>query len=344
MQPHIRAFVDRAATFAPCPDCGGTRLSDGARSSKIAGISIADACAMQVSDLAEWSAGSTVRRWRRSWRLSARPSIPSYRSAWRPVVGPSVGDSVGWRGATHEDGAPPRLRSHRRHVRFRRAHDRDCIPTISANERTAAAVARQGQHRARGRTRAGDAIAIAGSPRRPRPGRRAAREARSSSRAARLDCGPRARSPANHLERPRGAQAVGPRAPAAQPSPSGGATTTTCVRRRRCPAGRARGRRPVSRAPDTRSSMVRSPRRAPAVVSIDQGAIRGSRRSNPATYTGLLDPIRKAFAKANGVKAVPLQRQLGRCLSPTCKGAGVISYTEPGFMDTVATPCEDLRG
>ena len=78
------------------------------------------------------------------------------------------------------------------------------------------------------------------------------------------------------------------------------------------------------------------------VVSVDQSAIRGSRRSNPATYTGLLDPIRKAFAKANGVKpALFSANSEGAC--PTCNGAGVI-YTELGFMDTVATTCEECEG
>ena len=78
------------------------------------------------------------------------------------------------------------------------------------------------------------------------------------------------------------------------------------------------------------------------VVVIDQGAIRGSRRSNPATYTGLLDPIRKAFAKANGVKpALFSSNSEGAC--PTCNGAGVI-YTELGFMDTVESVCEECEG
>src|ERR671920_2156977 len=78
------------------------------------------------------------------------------------------------------------------------------------------------------------------------------------------------------------------------------------------------------------------------VVVVDQGAIRGSRRSNPATYTGLLEPIRKAFAKANGVKpALFSANSEGAC--PTCNGAGVI-YTELGFMETVSTPCEECEG
>jgi excinuclease UvrABC ATPase subunit len=78
------------------------------------------------------------------------------------------------------------------------------------------------------------------------------------------------------------------------------------------------------------------------VVVIDQGAIRGSRRSNPATYTGLLDPIRKAFAKANGVKpALFSANSEGAC--PTCNGAGVI-FTELGVMATVESVCEECEG
>jgi excinuclease UvrABC ATPase subunit len=78
------------------------------------------------------------------------------------------------------------------------------------------------------------------------------------------------------------------------------------------------------------------------VVSVDQGAIRGSRRSNPATYTGLLDPIRKAFAKANGVKpALFSSNSEGAC--PTCNGAGVV-YTDLAMMAGVSTTCEECEG
>jgi excinuclease UvrABC ATPase subunit len=78
------------------------------------------------------------------------------------------------------------------------------------------------------------------------------------------------------------------------------------------------------------------------VVVIDQGAIRGSRRSNPATYSGLLDPIRKAFAKANGVKpALFSSNSDGAC--PACSGAGVI-YTDLGVMATVESICEECEG
>ena len=81
MQPHIRAFVERAVTFTTCPECGGTRLSEAARSSKIEGINIADACAMQISDLAEWVARPRPsRRWHRCWRRCGTPSTRSSRS------------------------------------------------------------------------------------------------------------------------------------------------------------------------------------------------------------------------------------------------------------------------
>ena len=78
------------------------------------------------------------------------------------------------------------------------------------------------------------------------------------------------------------------------------------------------------------------------VVTVDQGAIKGSRRSNPATYTGLLDPIRKAFAKANGVKpALFSANSEGAC--PNCNGAGVI-YTDLAMMAGVATTCDECEG
>jgi excinuclease UvrABC ATPase subunit len=96
LQPHIRAFVDRAVTFTACPECGGSRLSEAARSSKIKGINIADVCAMQISDLAEWVRG--------------------------------VDEPVGRRGAARQDDPPPRLLAHRRHLRLRRAHHRPAPP------------------------------------------------------------------------------------------------------------------------------------------------------------------------------------------------------------------------
>ena len=172
MQPHIRAFVERAVTFATCPDCDGTRLSPEARSSKIEGINIADACAMQISDLAEWVRGLDER----DRRAAARGAGALARLVRRdrpglPQPGPSVGHAVGRRGAAHEDDPPPRVVADRRHLRLRRADDRPASARHPADERPAAGAARQGQHRARRRAQAGD-DRDRRPRRRPRPGRR----------------------------------------------------------------------------------------------------------------------------------------------------------------------------
>ena len=156
MQPHIRAFVERVATFAPCPDCGGTRLNEGARSSRIQGINIADACALQISDLADWV------------RALDEPSVAPLLATLQqtldsfveiglglPVARPLVGDAVGRRGPAHEDDPAPRIGPDRRHLRLRRADGRAPSARHPAHERPAAAAARQGQHRPRRRAQAG---------------------------------------------------------------------------------------------------------------------------------------------------------------------------------------------
>ena len=196
MQPHIRAFVERAVTFTTCPECDGTRLSKEARSSKIDGKNIADVCAMQISDLADWVRGLD--------EPSVAPLLAGlqhlldsfaeiglgYLSLDRPS-----GTLSGRRGAAHQDDPPPRLVAHRRHLRLRRAHDRPAPPRHRADERPAAAAARQGQHRARRRAQAGD-DRDRRPRRRPRPRRRHRRAAPSASRAPSRGCGRATPSPA----------------------------------------------------------------------------------------------------------------------------------------------------
>src|SRR5689334_5155813 len=210
MQPHIRAFVDRAVTFTTCPDCGGTRLAEHARAAKINGISIADACAMQISDLAGWV------------RDLDEPSVAPLLGALRetldsfadrpglPLARPAVGHPVGRRGAAHQDDPPPRLVAHRRHLRLRRTHHRPAPARHPADERPAAPVARQGQHRARGG-------AQAGGDRHRRPRRRPRPRGRHQGR--RGDVRGQRRGPAGQRHRhraapgrPRHAEAVGARA------------------------------------------------------------------------------------------------------------------------------------
>ena len=133
LQPHIRAFVDRAVTFTACPECGGTRLSEAARSSRISGINIADACAMQISDLAEWVRGldePSVAPLLAD--AAADPRLVRGDRAGLPLARPAVGHAVGRRGAARQDDPPPRLLAHRRHLRLRRAHHRACTPMTSS--------------------------------------------------------------------------------------------------------------------------------------------------------------------------------------------------------------------
>ena len=193
LQPHIRAFVDRAVTFSTCPDCGGTRLSKEALSSKIKGKNIADVCAMQTSDLAGWVRGLDAP--------SVAPLLAGlqhlldsfaeiglgYLSLDRPS-----GSVVRGRGAAHQDDPAPRIGAHRRHLRVRRADGRSASSRHPADERPAAAAARQRQHRARRGAQAGSDC-----HRRPRRGPRARRRqrpaARWCSKAPSLACAPAAR-------------------------------------------------------------------------------------------------------------------------------------------------------
>ena len=129
LQPHIRAFVERAVTFTTCPECDGSRLSEEARSSTIDGKSIADVCSMQISDLADWvraiedpSVGPLL--------AGLQHLIDSFAAIGLaiPLPGPAVGHLVRGRGTTHQDDPPPRLVADRRHLRVRRAHDRPAPP------------------------------------------------------------------------------------------------------------------------------------------------------------------------------------------------------------------------
>ena len=172
MQPHIRAFVERAVTFTTCPECDGTRLSEAARSSKIKKINIADACAMQIDDLAEWVRGldePSVAPLLAGAAAHAR--LVRGDRAGLPLARAVVGHALGRRGAAHEDDPPPRVVAHRRDLRLRRADHRPAPARRRADERPAAAAARQGQHGARRRARAGD-DRDRRPRRRPRPRRR----------------------------------------------------------------------------------------------------------------------------------------------------------------------------
>ena len=175
LQPHIRAFVERAVTFTTCPDCGGTRLNEAALVVEDRRASTSPTPARCRS--ATWpsgSAGSTSRRWRRCWTTLRRDARLVRRDRPRlPHPRPPVGHAVRRRGAAHEDGPPPRLQPDRRHLRLRRADRRAAPARHPADERPAAPAARQGQHGAGRRAQAGD-DRDRRPRRRPRPGRRSA--------------------------------------------------------------------------------------------------------------------------------------------------------------------------
>ena len=342
-QPHIRAAIERVATFAPCPACGGARLNQAALGATIDGRNIAECAAMQVDDLAR------VRRRHRRARRS-RPALDALRHTLDSLVEIGLGYlSLDRESATLSGGEAQRVKM----VRHLGSSLTDITyvfdePTVGLHPHDVQRInelllraARQGQHGARRRARA------ARSSRSPTTwstwGRARARTAGpSSTRATSPACAPRGRSPAGTLDRAQTLKET-VREPARRAADR--------ARDAAQPAGRD-GRRPARRA-DRRSPA--SPGRARArsihgclaqqhdeVTVLDQTPIRGSRRSNPATYTGMLDPIRKAFAKANGVKpALFSANSEGAC--PECKGIGLI-YTDLAFMAGVVSVCEACEG
>jgi excinuclease UvrABC ATPase subunit len=339
LQPHIRAFVERAATFTACPDCHGTRLSEAARSSKIQGISIADACAMQISDLADWVRGLD--------EPSVAPLLGSlaetldsfveiglgYLSLDRPSGTLSGGESQRVKMIRHLGSAltdvtyvfdEPTIGLHPHDIQ--RMNDlllllRDKGNTVLVVEHRpeTIAIADHVVDLGPGAGTAGGSVCFEGS----------VEEMRASGTVTGRHLNDRAALKAN-LRTPNGSIEV---------------RDATVHNLRHVDVDIPLGVLVVITgvAGSGKSSLVHGSIPAGVgVVSIDQGAIRGSRRSNPATYTGLLDPIRAAFAKANGVKpALFSSNSEGACQN--CNGAGVI-YTELGFMETVATTCEECEG
>jgi excinuclease UvrABC ATPase subunit len=339
MQPHIRAFVERAVTFTTCPDCDGTRLNEAARSSKIKGFNIADACAMQISDLAEWVRGLD------------EPSVAPLLAALLQTLDSFVEIGLGYLSLNRPSGTLSGGEAQRtKMIRHLGSSLTDVTyvfdePTIGLHPHD---IARMNdlllQLRDKGNTvlvveHRPEAIAIADHVVDLGPGAGAAggticyegtvEGLRASGTITGRHLDDRAalkatvRTPTGTLEI-RGARAHNLRDVDVD-IPLGVLVVVTGV------------------AGSGKSSLVHGSIPAGAgVVSIDQGAIRGSRRSNPATYTGLLDPIRNAFAKANGVKpALFSANSEGAC--PNCNGAGVI-YTDLAMMAGVATTCEECEG
>jgi len=339
MQPHIRAFVERVVTFTPCPDCGGTRLSEAARSSKIQGINIAEACAMQINDLAEW-----VRDLEAS---SMAPLLAAllhtldsfveiglgYLSLDRPSGTLSGGEAQRTRMIRHLgssltdvtyvfDEPTTGLHPHdiqRMNDLLLRLRDKGNTVLVVEHEPETIAIADHVVDLGPGAGTAGGTVCYEGTV----EGLRASGTVTGRHLDDRVGLKETVRTPTGTLEI-RGARSHNLRDVDVD-LPLGVLVVVTGV------------------AGSGKSSLVHgSVPAGSGVVSMDQGAIRGSRRSNPATYTGLLDPIRNAFARANGVKpALFSANSEGAC--PTCNGAGVI-YTDLAMMASVATVCEECEG
>ncbi|NMR21675.1 excinuclease ABC subunit UvrA [Cellulomonas fimi] len=339
MQPHIRAFVERAVTFTTCPECDGTRLGPEARSSKIKGKSIADLCAMQISDLAVWvreldepSVAPLLRGLRHLLDSFAEIGL-GYLSLDRPAGTLSGGEAQRTKMIRHLGSSltdvtyvfdEPTIGLHphdieRMNQLLLRLRDKGNTVLVVEHKPEAIAVADHVVDLGPGAGTAGGTVCFEGTVDGLRgsdttTGRHLDDRARLKETVRSSDRALEVRGASTHNLKDVDVDI-----------PLGVLCVVTGV------------------AGSGKSSLVHgSVAGRDGVVVIDQGAIRGSRRSNPATYTGLLDPIRTAFAKANGVKpALFSSNSAGAC--PTCNGAGVI-YTDLGVMATVESTCEDCEG
>ncbi|MFI5471997.1 ATP-binding cassette domain-containing protein [Streptomyces cacaoi] len=339
LQPHIRAFVERAMTFTVCPECDGTRLSEGARSSKIEKVSIADACAMQISDLAEWVRGldePSVAPLLTALQHTLESFVEiglGYLSLDRPSGTLSGGEAQRVKMIRHLgssltdvtyvfDEPTTGLHPHdisRMNDLLLRLRDKGNTVLVVEHKPQTIAIADHVVDLGPGAGTAGGTVCFEGTVEGLRSGDTITGR-HLDDRAAVKET---VRKPTGTLE-VRGATAHNLRNVDVG-IPLGVLCVVTGV------------------AGSGKSSLVHGSIPAgEGVVSVDQGAIRGSRRSNPATYAGLLDPIRKAFAKVNGVKpALFSANSEGAC--PTCNGAGVV-YTDLAMMAGVATTCEECEG
>ena len=339
MQPHIRAFVERAVTFTACPECRGGRLNEAARASRIGGINIADACAMQISDLAEWV------------RVFVEPSVApllatlqqtldsfveiglGYLSLDRPSGTLSGGEAQRTKMIRHLGSSltdvtyvfdEPTIGLHPHDIRrmndlLLRLRDKGNTVLVVEHKPEAIEVADHVVDLGPRAGAAGGEVVFEGTV----EGLRACGTLTGRHLDDRASLKPSVRAPTGMLE-VRGASTHNLRDVDVD-IPLGVLVVVTGV------------------AGSGKSSLIHgSVAGRDGVVSIDQGAIRGSRRSNPATYTGLLDPIRKAFAKVNDVSpALFSANSEGAC--PNCNGAGVV-YTDLAMMAGVATTCEECEG
>ncbi|WP_436771355.1 ATP-binding cassette domain-containing protein [Yinghuangia sp. YIM S09857] len=339
MQPHIREFVERAVTFTTCPECEGTRLTAAARASKIGGVGIADACAMQISDLAEWVAGLE------------EPSVAPLLAALRRTLDSFVEIGLGYLALDRPSGTlsggeaqrvkmirhlgssltdttyvfdEPTIGLHPHDVQrmnglLLRLRNKGNTVLVVEHKPETIVIADHVVDLGPGAGTAGGTVCFEGSV----EGLRKAGTVTGRHFDDRAAVKGSVRTPSGKLA-VRGASANNLRDVDVD-FPLGVLVVVTGV------------------AGSGKSSLVHgSLVKGGGVVSVDQGAIKGSRRSNPATYTGLLEPIRKAFAKANGVKpALFSANSEGAC--PNCNGAGVV-FTDLAMMAGVASTCEECEG
>jgi excinuclease UvrABC ATPase subunit len=340
LQPHVRAFVERAVTFTDCPECDGTRLAEAARSSKIQGINISDACAMQISDLAGWvrsldepSVAPLLATLQHTLDSFVEIGL-GYLSLDRPSGTVSGGEAQRVKMIRHlgssltdvtyvfdepSTGLHPHDIQRMNDLLLRLRDKGNTVLVVEHKPWSAIAIADHVVDLGPGAGTAGGTVCFEGTV----EGLRASGTVTGRHLDDRAALKEAVRTPTGKLEI-RGATSHNLRDVDVD-IPLGVLVVVTGV------------------AGSGKSSLVHGSIPAGVgVVSTDQGAIRGSRRSNPATYTGLLDPIRQAFAKANGVKpALFSANSEGAC--PTCNGAGVI-YTDLAMMAGVATTCEECDG
>jgi excinuclease UvrABC ATPase subunit len=339
MQPHIRAFVERAVTFTTCPDCHGTRLNEAARSSKVQGINIADACAMEINDLAKWV--------RDLHEPSAAPLLTTlghtldsfveiglgYLSLDRPAGTLSGGEAQRTKMIRHLGSSltdvtyvfdEPTIGLHPHDIQrmnelLLRLRDKGNTVLVVEHKPEVIAIADHVVDIGPGAGTAGGQVVFEGSL----DGLRASGTLTGRHLNDRAALKPSVRNPSGDME-VRGARTHN-LVDVDVDIPLGVLVVVTGV------------------AGSGKSSLIHgSVSGRDGVVSVDQAPIHGSRRSNPATYTDLLEPIRKAFAKASGVKpALFSANSEGAC--PTCNGAGVI-YTDLAMMGGVTTVCEECEG
>jgi excinuclease UvrABC ATPase subunit len=338
-QPHIQAFIDRAATFAPCPGCGGTRLNERARTATVADRTLPDCTAVQVTDLLEW-----VKDLR-------EPSVAPLLASLAETLDSFVEIGLGYLSLDRETGTlsggeaqrvkmvrhlgspltdityvfdEPTVGLHphdiaRMNQLLQRLRDKGNTVLVVEHEPEVITIADHVVDLGPGAGTAGGTITYAGDV----GGLQGSGTLTGKHLDARVGLRDRTRTPNGALEI-RGARRHNLKDVSVD-IPLGVLTVVTGV------------------AGSGKSSLIHdSMPRSDRIRSLDQAPIRGSRRSNPATYTGLLDPIRSAFAKANGVKpALFSANSEGAC--PNCRGLGVV-YTDLAMMAGVATVCEECEG